>query len=502
MSSISNQVYSGYQAWAERIGYTASYDTKGPWFDYSAFADSAGTLVAIQSRNAGKAYFEFNFTRQITTPEVEYFFGVVTDNHSNASRPGMSAESWALCTENVGFYHDSVGITSSDSTINGIVNASRGWYYDYTNHVYYSQYVVKVAIDFDAGKLWFGVFNGSIDVWDGDPATGTSPTYTFTPNTALRPAIGWKFIHTGFSCTASVQLGCSRDFARKLPPSGFDFWDTFDYQSEIIADSPIAYWLGSPHIYSETFLNNSLGYPGQFADSSVNQRYAEHNSSYANNFLNSTNGVKIFPALPQYCWYASSNIEWGKYALSLSSSMSFTIEACVYITGDGAVNGASDVLVEGSGLIHNQLSATQQASFTLSQIWVGLALRGRRIKFRVAPAEATTSQDLSDGEHHIAAVWDFTAGSLLLYIDGALSAQVTGVTPDSNTSSFFVIGAMLPVQTNGWFPGYFREIALYGTALNSTRIQEHYQRLNEAALPNPWDVVYPRQDWLVPSFIV
>ena len=74
MSSISNQVYSGYQAWAERVGYLPSYDTKGPWFNYSAFADSAGTLVAIQSRNAGKVYFEFNFTRQITTPEVEYFF--------------------------------------------------------------------------------------------------------------------------------------------------------------------------------------------------------------------------------------------------------------------------------------------------------------------------------------------------------------------------------------------------------------------------------------------
>lgn len=48
--------------------------------------------------------------------------------------------------------------------------------------------VVGVAVDFDAGKIWFRI-NGSAWVGGGDPVAGTSPTYTFTPNFALAPAI-------------------------------------------------------------------------------------------------------------------------------------------------------------------------------------------------------------------------------------------------------------------------------------------------------------------------
>ncbi|MBZ0087214.1 MAG: hypothetical protein K8F33_03840, partial [Thermomonas sp.] len=43
---------------------------------------------------------------------------------------------------------------------------------------------VKAAVDIDAGKGWFGVVGGSW-IGGGDPAAGTSPTFSFTAGTTL-----------------------------------------------------------------------------------------------------------------------------------------------------------------------------------------------------------------------------------------------------------------------------------------------------------------------------
>jgi hypothetical protein len=70
---------------------------------------------------------------------------------------------------------------------------------------------IRMAVDFDAGKVWFGSFNG----WcgGGDPAAGTSPTYTFTPNTQF---------NIYFSAYAN---NCFANFGQRpwtyTPPSGF-----------------------------------------------------------------------------------------------------------------------------------------------------------------------------------------------------------------------------------------------------------------------------------------
>lgn len=477
MASTSNYGYVGYQAWAWRSGFTPSLDTKGPWFNYTAYADTEGTLLGIQARSTGKAYFEFNFRRASTT-ETEYCFGLVTGSHDpDTDLPGFSAESWALCTESIGFYHDSTQTTTSDSYINALASNVRGWYYDYRSYVTYSGYVVKVAIDFDAGKIWFGVWNGSLEFWDGDPAAGTDPTYTFTPNTPLYPAVGYKFTHTGFLCTAIVELGCSRDFARRNPPSGFTFWEEFDYQAEVLADNPAGYWMASPHIYGETFVTNSLGYPGLYGDSSVNQKYTEHYNGSAYNFL-TADASAIFSAAPAYRWYAAANSSFGKYPVSLSSTSSFTLEASVYITGAGAVNDTADVWTEGSGLVTNYIQANQQASWTLGQSWVGIALRDYRFKFHLREYEVTAGSDVSTGAHHIMAVFDASAQTLTLYIDGTQAGQTTSVTPTSASTSWLAWGALRPNQTNGNFPGYFRDCAFYPSALSSTRVTAHYDALS------------------------
>ena len=476
MSSTSNNVYSGYQAWAVRSGYTPSFNTKGPWFNYSAYADSQGALYGIQSKSSGKIYFEFNFRRANTT-EVEYYFGLSTSSHSPTDLPGLSTESWSFCTEAGSFYHDSTETTTADSYIYGLLSETRGYYYDYYSYYYADDYVVKVAIDFDNGYIWFGTWNGSLDTWDGDPAAGTDPTYTFTPNTSLFPALGWKFLHTGFLCTAMVELGCSRDYARRLPPSGFSYWDEYDHQTEVIADSPVGYWMASPHKYGETFISNSLGFPGLFGDSSVNQKYTEHYNGNSYNFLTAdANG--IFASAPAYRWYAGANSSFGKYPAAIASTASFTLEASVEITGAGATNGGSDIWTEGSGLVCNYVQANQQASFTLASLWTGISYRDRRFKFGLDTYEVTAGSDVGDGAHHVMAVWDHSASTMTLYVDGAQVGQTTSVSPATKSSSWLAWGALRPNQTNGNFPGYFRDCAFYPSALSSTRVAAHYDVLS------------------------
>ena len=145
MSLVSNQTWAGYQAWAERVGYLPSYDTKGPWLDYTQGADSQGALKTIGSRNTGKVYFEFNYTRQTSIRETEYHFGVVTPQHNYTTLPGMSAYSWGLNTEDVGLYHDSTKTEVVDTYVLGVYESSYGFFYDYANKFYRDGFVIKIT---------------------------------------------------------------------------------------------------------------------------------------------------------------------------------------------------------------------------------------------------------------------------------------------------------------------------------------------------------------------
>jgi hypothetical protein len=61
------------------------------------------------------------------------------------------------------------------------------------------------AIDHDAGKGWLALSSASGWIGGGDPAAGTSPTYTFTPGTALNPALDLY----NDPCTVTANFGAS-----------------------------------------------------------------------------------------------------------------------------------------------------------------------------------------------------------------------------------------------------------------------------------------------------
>lgn len=75
---------------------------------------------------------------------------------------------------------------------------------------------MMMAIDFDAGKIWYGL-NGT---WhnSGDPAAGTNPSQTFTANTTLHAAMSEAF-------AGNVEHFKFNGGAAHSPPSGFSYWD-------------------------------------------------------------------------------------------------------------------------------------------------------------------------------------------------------------------------------------------------------------------------------------
>ena len=75
--------------------------------------------------------------------------------------------------------------TISDSYISNITSETSGFYYDYNNYVYRDDYVVKVAIDFDAGYIWFGGWNGSLERWKVIPQQGRIQITLYTKHTAV-----------------------------------------------------------------------------------------------------------------------------------------------------------------------------------------------------------------------------------------------------------------------------------------------------------------------------
>jgi hypothetical protein len=135
--------------------------------------------LAVRStigRNTGKWYFEItNDANGSTDGDAMWGFNEPTDSLSTypgASTLGPNSMGWEpnLTPNSARFQDGSLGAVS------GYGRVAPGQY-------------ARFAIDFDAGKLW--VRNSSASGWagGGDPAAGTSPTFTFTANTFLHVAV-------------------------------------------------------------------------------------------------------------------------------------------------------------------------------------------------------------------------------------------------------------------------------------------------------------------------
>lgn len=153
----------------------------------SAWRSTAGT----PARSAGK---HFAAVQRVGDPEWSIVIGLAASRPGDGAFVGGGATDWGLqCGGGPGanLIHSGAVVGTAITTIADGDN-------------------VRIAVDFDAGEAWIG--NQTVWHGGGDPAAGTTPSFTFTPNTSLLVAASL------FSNTSGCRI------VTGTPPSGFSQW--------------------------------------------------------------------------------------------------------------------------------------------------------------------------------------------------------------------------------------------------------------------------------------
>ena len=195
---------------------TMAFATLSPWDKSANISLSAGNLTATRAsgsawatvrstigKSVGKWYFEVtNDANGSTTGDA--MWGFMSDLASLSTYPGNSAlgansMGWEanLTPNSARFQNGSLGAVSGYGTVG--VGQWSGF-----------------AVDFDSGKLWIKNSSGSGYAGGGDPAAGTSPTFTFTPNTYLHFAV------SGYSGPQKATCNFGATAFSGSAPSGFE----------------------------------------------------------------------------------------------------------------------------------------------------------------------------------------------------------------------------------------------------------------------------------------
>jgi hypothetical protein len=156
---------------------------------------------ATAARSSGKHYFEMKNNANGAT-NGSMIIGLATIS-APLTYPGAISGNYGfqtndLSTHNVGKYTG--GSYASSSYTNGTASDTS-----------------CIAVDLDAGKIWFRIAGRG--TWmTGDPATGTTPTFTFTPGTTMYPMAGL------FSNPMQITANFGGTAFADTPPSGFGAW--------------------------------------------------------------------------------------------------------------------------------------------------------------------------------------------------------------------------------------------------------------------------------------
>lgn len=178
-----------------------SYTTWNPDDKHADITLSGGNLVAICTvpwkavraiigKSLGKWYWE------VTIDDSTYVnIGVGTSAATLANYPG--SDNYGCGIDRGGLYNQGAGLFTQHGS--GFVSPINGD-------------IVSVAFDMDAGEIYFAL-NG---VWAGtsNPATGTNPTFTFTPGITLYPMMGLQ--------TSQVTANFGASAFSYSVPSGFN----------------------------------------------------------------------------------------------------------------------------------------------------------------------------------------------------------------------------------------------------------------------------------------
>lgn len=194
--------------------------------------------VSKVQRNFGKLYARAKYVSG--TGGVDFGVSMRLNGATSdvGNRPGYNAASWGLRTGN------SVAANSTMVHNGAATNVT---------HVNSGEYI-DIAVDFNAGKIWFGKGSATSVTWfTGDPAAGTTPAYSdllVAADVTGWGLVGGQFVLSMCPNGANVTLELVPDFERcqKTCPLGFTPWgiayrcSNEDYISAHADDPADFYW--------------------------------------------------------------------------------------------------------------------------------------------------------------------------------------------------------------------------------------------------------------------
>ncbi len=160
----------------------------------TATSANDGGVRSVNSRSAGKYYFE------VTVNSIASTFTAIGMGKATAAitgSPGDDANGWSYLNDGRSYHSGSLSAYGAS---------------------YVAPNVIGVAVDIDAGKMWFsksGVYQGG-----GNPAAGTGAVFTDIAG-PIFPMVGDPNVGGGDSWTANFGATA---FAT-APPAGFTAWN-------------------------------------------------------------------------------------------------------------------------------------------------------------------------------------------------------------------------------------------------------------------------------------
>jgi hypothetical protein len=135
----------------------------------SLASQTGGMVLSATGKTTGKFYLEMGMTSTLAHGNAVYM-GIRRGTTALSNAVGFDASlSWGSIMQGAGGNTRSTAfnsvVTNSSTNTTQTPNASR------------------ISVDVGGGKLWLSVPGSVTWAGGGDPASGTSPTYTFTPGT-------------------------------------------------------------------------------------------------------------------------------------------------------------------------------------------------------------------------------------------------------------------------------------------------------------------------------
>lgn len=176
-----------------------------------AINSNAGIVLSDSGKTAGKFYAEVSCP-QLATGSQALSCGLRRGTGSLNTYLGQSADGWGTWAEGTGGTTRSTytNATQTNATVTGANALAQR---------------ARIAVDIDNGRLYLSYFGNTAWVGGGDPAAGTSPTYSFTPGgstyyLAFNPRTGTV---TPSSNRTRLQLILPNNW-NSSAPTGFDVW--------------------------------------------------------------------------------------------------------------------------------------------------------------------------------------------------------------------------------------------------------------------------------------